>query len=152
MSRKSITGGVVPAGRARIRFDFTIDRQRFRPTLRWIPNEANLGRARTYLSRIKAQIEAGTFCFADEFPHYRGLHKLPRTLQQRSCGESIRRFSSSRGSPSGSGRFGRSNCRLTSQDPQSGLAPALGRTPVSRSSIFNVDQDRRRLYLQQEDV
>jgi hypothetical protein len=48
---------------------------RFRPTLPWSPNETNLQPARTYLTRIKAQIEAGTFCFADEFPRYRGLQK-----------------------------------------------------------------------------
>lgn len=87
MGRKSITGGVMPAGTNRIRFDFSIDGKRFRPTLPWIPNETNLRRARTYLARIKAQIEAGTFAFADEFPRYRGLQKLPRLLQSRSCGE-----------------------------------------------------------------
>jgi hypothetical protein len=68
MGRKSITGGVVPAGTNRIRFDFSIDGKRFRPTLPWSPNETNLRRARTYLTRIKAQIEADTFCFPDEFP------------------------------------------------------------------------------------
>jgi hypothetical protein len=73
MGRKSITGGVIPAGLSRIRFDFTIDGHRFRPTLPWIPSETNLQRARTHLARIKAQIAAGTFCFSDEFPRYRGL-------------------------------------------------------------------------------
>lgn len=87
MGRKSITGGVIPAGISRIRFDFSINGQRFRPTLAWIPNETNLRRARTHLTRVKAQIEAGTFCFADEFPRFRGLQKLPRSLQPRSCGE-----------------------------------------------------------------
>jgi integrase len=75
------------AGPARIQFDFSIDGQRFRPTLRWIPNEANLRRARVHVARIKAQIAAGTFSFADEFPRYRDLQKLPRALQPRSCGE-----------------------------------------------------------------
>jgi hypothetical protein len=55
--------------------------------LPWIPHEMNLGRARTYLARIKAQIGAGTFCFADEFPHYHGLQKLPPPLRSRTCGE-----------------------------------------------------------------
>jgi hypothetical protein len=87
VGRKSITGGVMPAGVSRIRFDFSINGRRFRPTLPWIPNETNLRRARTHLTRLKAQIEAGTFCFADEFPRYRGLQKLPRVLQSRSCGE-----------------------------------------------------------------
>jgi hypothetical protein len=75
MGRKSITDGVRPAGLSRIRFDFTADGHRFRPTLPWIPNETNLQRARAHLARIKAQIAAGTFCFADEFPRYRGLEK-----------------------------------------------------------------------------
>jgi integrase len=87
MGRKSITGGVIPAGTKRIRFDFSIDGKRFRPTLPWSPTESNLQRARAYLARIKAQIAAGTFCFADEFPRYRGLRRLPRVLQRRSCGE-----------------------------------------------------------------
>ena len=46
--------------------------RRHRP---WIPNETNLQRARAHVARIKAQITAGTFCFADEFPRYRGLEK-----------------------------------------------------------------------------
>jgi len=87
MGRKSITGGVIPAGLSRIRFDFTVDGRRFRPTLSWVPNETNLQRARTHLARINAQIAAGTFCFSDEFPRYRGLQKLPPALQHRTCGE-----------------------------------------------------------------
>jgi hypothetical protein len=84
MGRKSMSGGVMSAGLSRIRFDFTVDGHRFRPTLPWIPNETNLQRARTHLARIKAQIAASTFCFADEFPRYRGLQKLPPALQHRS--------------------------------------------------------------------
>jgi hypothetical protein len=57
MGRKSITGGVMPAGTNRVRFDFSIDGKRFRPTLPWTPNETNLRQARSYLTRIKAQIE-----------------------------------------------------------------------------------------------
>lgn len=87
MGRRSITGGVMPAGPTRIRFDFSIEGHRFRPTLPWIPNEMNLRRARTYLARIKAQIAAGTFCFADEFPLYRGVRRLPPALRARSCGQ-----------------------------------------------------------------
>lgn len=82
----------MPAGAHRVRFDFSIDGNRFRPTLPWIPNETNLRRARIYLTRIKAQIEAGTFCFADEFPRYRGLQRLPPSLQSRSCGEVFDEF------------------------------------------------------------
>jgi hypothetical protein len=67
----------------RIRFDFSIEGHRFRPTLPWPPNETNLRRARLYLARIKAQIVAGTFCFADEFPLYRGVRRLPPALAER---------------------------------------------------------------------
>jgi hypothetical protein len=49
MGRKSITGGVMPADPSRIQFDFSIDGQRFRPTLPWIPHETNLRRARTWI-------------------------------------------------------------------------------------------------------
>lgn len=92
MGRKSMSGGVMRAGPVRIRFDFTVDGRRFRPTLPWIPNETNLQRARAHLARIKAQIAAGTFCFADEFPRYRGLQKLPPALQHRTCGEVFDEF------------------------------------------------------------
>lgn len=66
MGRISRTGGVAPLGHKRIQFDFTIDGVRYRPTLPWIPHEANLRRAREHLRRIKARILAGTFIFTDE--------------------------------------------------------------------------------------
>jgi integrase len=87
MGRRSITGGVEPAGPHRIQLTFAIDGVRFRPTLRWVPNEVNLGRARIYLARIKAQIAAGTFCFAEEFPHYRHLHQTRVPLSAQTCGD-----------------------------------------------------------------
>lgn len=85
MGRRSITGGVIPANGRRIQFDFTIDRARYRPTLPWEPTEANLRSAREHLRRIKARIAAGTFNFADEFPDFRGLHKLPLSLRAQTC-------------------------------------------------------------------
>lgn len=87
MGRKSITGGAVPAGSSRIQFDFSVGGQRFRPTLSWIPSETNLRRARELLTRVKAQIVAGTLHFADEFPDYRGTHRLPDTVRRRSCND-----------------------------------------------------------------
>jgi integrase len=87
MSRKSITGGITPAGPSRVQFDFVIDGVRFRPTLPWPATASNLERARKHLARIKAQIEAGTFCFAEVFPDYKGLTKVPATVRTRSCGE-----------------------------------------------------------------
>ena len=63
-------------------FDLHIEGHRFRPTLPWIPSEANLRRARARMGVFKAQIEAGTFCFAETFPQYRGkrLNVPGRTL------------------------------------------------------------------------
>jgi hypothetical protein len=87
MGRKSITGGVMAAGPARIQFDFRIAGQRFRPTLSCIPTETNLRRARATVARIEAQIVAGTFSFADEFPRYKGLSRLPPPFRARTCGE-----------------------------------------------------------------
>jgi integrase len=87
MGRKSITGGITPAGPSRVQFDFVIDGVRFRPTLPWPATASNLERARKHLARIKAQIEAGTFCFAEVFPGYKGLTKVPATVRTRSCGE-----------------------------------------------------------------
>jgi hypothetical protein len=49
------------------------------------PHEANLRRARAHLVRIKARIEAGTFCFAEEFPDYRGVHHIPMPLRAQAC-------------------------------------------------------------------
>jgi integrase len=82
----STTGGVIPIGGRRVRFDFTLEGVRFRPTLPWIPHEANLRRAQAPLVRIKARIEAGAFCFAEEFPDYRGVHHIPMPLRAQSCG------------------------------------------------------------------
>jgi integrase len=92
MGRKSITGGVMPVGPCGIQFDFSINRRRFRPTLPWTPSETNLRRARELLTRVKAQIAAGTFRFTDEFPDYRGLRTLPHSVQPRLCGEVLDAF------------------------------------------------------------
>jgi Arm DNA-binding domain len=87
MGRKSTTGGVTPLGHHRIQFDFTIDGQRYRPTLPWIPHEANLQRARGLLIRIKARIAAGSFVFTEEFPQFRGRNELRLPFSARTCGD-----------------------------------------------------------------
>jgi integrase len=87
MRRRSITGGVTPLGSHRIQFDFSIDGVRYRPTLPWIPHEANLRRAHEYLIRIKERIAAGTFIFTEEFPRYRGRKFLPLPIGTRTCGD-----------------------------------------------------------------
>jgi Arm DNA-binding domain len=87
MGRRSVTGGVIPLGRYRIQFDFTVDGVRYRPTLKWTPNETNLRRARDRLARIKARIDAGTFTFTEEFPAYRFRHTLRMPLRARTCSD-----------------------------------------------------------------
>jgi integrase len=87
MGRKSISGGVMPKGTARIQLDFNIDRKRFRPTLPWVPTNKNLERARARLAQIKMQIAAGTFSFAEEFPDYRYRRRLGIPLRTLSCSD-----------------------------------------------------------------
>ena len=84
MGRKSNSGGVA-AYRDRIQYNFMLDGVRYRPSLDRKPTEANLRRAREHLQQIKERIRAGTFCFAEEFPDYRGLHKVVDDSQLRSC-------------------------------------------------------------------
>ena len=87
MGRTSPSGGVHATGADRIQFTFDFDGVRYRPTLRWVPTEAGLRRARRHLIGIKARITAGTFSFAEEFPDYRHLKKLPQSGSPRTCGQ-----------------------------------------------------------------
>jgi len=86
VGRRSITGGVTPKGSDRIQFDFELDGVRYRPTLKRIPSEANLRRARKQLEEIKARIANGTFCFAEEFPDYRDLDEVDHQLAEARAG------------------------------------------------------------------
>jgi hypothetical protein len=85
MGRKSITGGVAPAGNSRIRFDFKFEDIRYRPTLPRPPTEGNLRWARRHLEGIKLRIASGTFSFAEEFPEFRCLAKVPDRGSPRTC-------------------------------------------------------------------
>ena len=87
MGRRSTTGGVLPLGRNRIQFDFTLEGRRYRPSLPWTPTEANLRRAQERLRDIKARIAAGNFRFSEEFPNYRFLDRAPLPLGTLTCGE-----------------------------------------------------------------
>jgi len=87
VGRKSISGGVTALGNHRIQFDFTIAGVRYRPTLPWIPHEANLRRARDLLTRIKACIVARTFIVTEYFPRYRGRETLRLPFSTRTCGD-----------------------------------------------------------------
>jgi integrase len=85
MGRKSKTRGVTVAGRGRIQFDFTFGGVRFRPTLLRTPTETNLRRAREHLVGIKERIAAGTFSFAEEFPDFLHLNKVPDEGRPQAC-------------------------------------------------------------------
>jgi integrase len=85
MGRKSKTGGVTVVGRERIQFDFTLGGVRYRPTLLRMPTETNLRRARERLVGIKERIAAGTFSFAEEFPDFLHLNKVPEEGCPRTC-------------------------------------------------------------------
>ena len=87
MGKKSATGGVIAAGRHRIRFDFSFEGRRFRPSVLRTPTETNLRRARRQLAIIKERIAAGTFSFADEFPDFRDLNAVPGAGLPRTCGQ-----------------------------------------------------------------
>jgi Arm DNA-binding domain len=97
MGRKSICGGVTPLGARRSQFDFRIDGVRYRPTLPWIPHEANLRRARQLLVRIQARIRAGTFIFTEDFPHFRFRKTLRLPFNARTCGDVFDAFLPPRG-------------------------------------------------------
>src|SRR5512147_458129 len=85
MGRTSRSGGVRRAGLHRIQFTFNLGGVRYRPTLPWVSTEANLRRARQHLTGIKIRITAGTFSFAEEFPDYRQLRKVPHAISPRTC-------------------------------------------------------------------
>jgi integrase len=87
MGRKSKTGGVTVAGRERIQFDFTFGGVRYRPTLLRTPTETNLRRACEHLVGIKERIAAGTFSFAEEFPDFLHLDKVPDEGCPRTCAD-----------------------------------------------------------------
>jgi hypothetical protein len=87
VGRRSISGGVTALGSHRIQFDFTIAGVRYRPTLPWVPHEANLRRAQELLIRIKAHVAAGTFIFTEQFPQFRGRKKLRLPISARTCSD-----------------------------------------------------------------
>ncbi len=72
MGRRSQSGGVIAKGN-RIQFDFTLNGQRYRPTINSRPTEVNLRNARKRHQEILRQINHGVFDFAAEFPDYKNL-------------------------------------------------------------------------------
>jgi integrase len=84
---RPFTGGVTAKGKRRIQHDFMYEGVRYRPTLQHAPSEGNLRLARQHLQAIKELITAGTFCFADEFPDFRDLTRVPGAGSPRTCGQ-----------------------------------------------------------------
>jgi hypothetical protein len=82
-----MTGGVLGKGRQRIQYDFRLNGVRYRPTLKAIPTEANLRRAREHLKAIKERIRCGTFSFMEEFPDFRDWQKLVPHSSYRTCNQ-----------------------------------------------------------------
>ena len=92
MGRKSLSGGVTAAGQRRIQFTFSVEGVRYRPTRLLTPTEANLRRARAQLAGIKERIASGTFSFAEEFPDYRNLKRVPGEGSPRTCAQAFDDF------------------------------------------------------------
>lgn len=87
MGRRSTTGGVIGKGRWRIQYDLRLNGVRYRPTLKAIPTEANLRRAREHLMAIKERIRLGTFSFMEEFPDFRDWEKILPHSTHRTCNQ-----------------------------------------------------------------
>ena len=87
MGRRSMTGGVLGKGRQRIQYDSRLNGVRYRPTLKAIPTEANLRRAREHLKAIKERIRCETFSFMEEFPDFRDWQKLVPHSSYRTCNQ-----------------------------------------------------------------
>jgi integrase len=93
VGRRSVNGGVGAKGADRIEFTFTFEGVRYRPTIKRIPSEANLRRARKQLEEIKVRIANGTFSFAQEFPEYRYMKELGADARgARTCDEVFDEF------------------------------------------------------------
>lgn len=63
-------------GADRIQFDFTVNGDRYRPTIQMRPTKTNLQYAAQRLVDIKRRITLGTFNFAEEFPDYRFIGSI----------------------------------------------------------------------------
>jgi hypothetical protein len=87
VGRPSTTGGVSARGINGIQYDFMLEGVRYRPTVKQIPTEANLRRAREHVKAIKERIRLGTFSFVEEFPDFRDLHKLINRSPWRTCNQ-----------------------------------------------------------------
>ena len=92
MGRHTTTGGVISKGSHRIQYEFRLDGVRYRPSIKSIPNEANLRRAREHLKDIQRRIRSNTFSFIEEFPDFRDLHKVFHSSPYRTCNQVFDEF------------------------------------------------------------
>ena len=92
MGRRSLSGGVRPTGSGRIQFTFIFESVRYRPTLLRVPTAGNLRGARQHLLGIKVRIAAGTFSFAEEFPDYVHINRVPRAGSPHTCNQMFDEF------------------------------------------------------------
>jgi hypothetical protein len=87
VGRRSMTGGVVGKGGQRIQYEFRLNGVRYRPSIKAIPTEANLRRAREHLKEIQQRIRLGTFSFIEDFPDFRDLNKVFHSSPYRTCSQ-----------------------------------------------------------------
>ena len=87
MGRRSMTGGVVGKGDQRIQYEFRLNGTRYRPSIKAIPTEANLRRAREHLKVIQQRIRLGSFWFVEEFPDFCDLNKVFHSSPYRTCNQ-----------------------------------------------------------------
>jgi integrase len=83
--------GVRAMGPNRIQFTIWYRGKRYRPTVLRASTEANLRRARRQMTEIQQRIQDGTFCFAEEFPDYRGIDALPVEDSQKAAEQPVKR-------------------------------------------------------------
>jgi len=82
-----MTGGVVGKGDQRIQYEFCLNGVRYRPSIKAIPTEAKLRRAREHLKGIQQRIRLGTFSFIEDFSDFRDLNKVFHSSPYRTCNQ-----------------------------------------------------------------
>jgi hypothetical protein len=135
MGRRAMTGGVIAKGRGRIQYDFRLNGVRYRPTLKAMPTEINLRRAREHLKVIKERIRLGTFSFIEEFPDFRDLHKVFHHSPYRTCNQVFDEYLSYCDSRLGKHDLSFATVRGYRKALDSIWRPKLGPLPFLRSGI-----------------
>jgi hypothetical protein len=151
VGRRSVSGGVTPLGAHRIQFDLTVDGVRYRPTLPWIPLEANLRRAKELLIRIRARIAAGTFIHTEDFPDFRGRKTLHLPFSARTCADVFDAFLLHEAARVRRGDLAPVTLAAHREIPDHVSRPEVG-PAVTCHTLFNTCQGGRRTPLDEEDL